>query len=102
MPRQPPPLSGITVGVGVGVNVRVAVGVSVGVGVGISVGAGVIVGVAVFIKDEESWIIDELKSVGCDTAKSVLDISEEDLIKRSDLEEETVDTLLSTLQKEFE
>ena len=37
-----------------------------------------------------------------DTAKAVLNLDKEDLIKRSDLEEETVDTLLSTLQKEFE
>ena len=55
-----------------------------------------------FSDDIEAWIIDELKRIGLDTAKAVLNLDKEDLIKRSDLEEETVDTLLSTLQKEFE
>ena len=55
-----------------------------------------------FSDEIEGWIIDELKRIGLDTAKAVLNIDKEDLIKRSDLEEETVDTLLSTLQKEFE
>src|ERR1022692_181482 len=43
-----------------------------------------------FTDEIESWIIDELKNIGCDTAKSVLDLSVEDLVKRTDLEEETV------------
>ena len=55
-----------------------------------------------FSDEIEAWIIDELKRIGLDTAKAVLNLDKEDLIKRSDLEEETVDTLLSTLQKEFE
>ena len=55
------------------------------------------------ISDEiEGWIIDELKRIGLDTAKAVLNIEKADLIKRSDLEEETIDTLISTLNKEFE
>lgn len=54
-------------------------------------------------RDEiEDWIIDELKSIGCDTAKSVLDIPAEELIRRTDLEEETVRELLDILKSEFE
>ena len=54
-------------------------------------------------KDEiEQWVIDALKDIGCDTAKSVLDISSEELIRRTDLEIETVDEVLSILQAEFE
>lgn len=55
-----------------------------------------------FADEIEEWIIDILKSIGCDTAKSVLSISREDLIKRTDLEEETVDNILDILQSEFE
>lgn len=43
-----------------------------------------------FADEIDSWILDELKAVGCDTARSVLDITVEDLVKRSDLEEETI------------
>ena len=50
----------------------------------------------------DSWIIDELKSVGCDTARSVLDLSKEELVRRTDLEEETVDEVLGILRAEFE
>ncbi len=50
----------------------------------------------------EGWILDELKSIGCDTAKSVLELSVEELVKRTDLEEETVKEVKSILQKEFE
>jgi N utilization substance protein A len=54
-------------------------------------------------KDEiEGWIIDVLKSIGCDTAQSVLQLSREELISRSDLEEETVDEVLRVLRSEFE
>ena len=55
-----------------------------------------------FSDEIEGWIIDELKRIGLDTAKSVLNIEKADLIKRSDLEEETIDALISTLNKEFE
>ena len=55
-----------------------------------------------FSDEIEAWIIDELKRIGLDTAKAVLNLDKEDLIKRSDLEEETVETLLNTLKKEFE
>ncbi|MGP8215024.1 MAG: transcription termination factor NusA [Bacteroidia bacterium] len=50
----------------------------------------------------EGWILDELKSIGCDTAKSVLELSAEELVKRTDLEEETIKEVRSILQKEFE
>jgi N utilization substance protein A len=50
----------------------------------------------------EGWILDELKSIGCDTAKSVLEITLEELVKRTDLEEETIKEVRSILQKEFE
>ncbi len=50
----------------------------------------------------ESWIIDELKRIGLDTAKSVLTLSKEDLIRRTDLEEETINDVFGILNKEFE
>ena len=55
-----------------------------------------------FADEIEGWIIDELKSIGCDTAKSVLDLSMEDLVKRTDLEEETIQEVLKVLKAEFE
>lgn len=54
-------------------------------------------------RDEiEDWVIDELKSIGCDTAKSVLELTKEDLVKRTDLEEETINHVLDVLKAEFE
>ena len=50
----------------------------------------------------EDWIIQELKSIGCDTAKSVLELSADDLVKRTDLEEETIREVLRVLASEFE
>ena len=55
-----------------------------------------------FSDEIESWIIDELKAIGCDTAKSVLDLSIEDLVKRTDLEEETIRDVINVLKAEFE
>ncbi len=55
-----------------------------------------------FADEIEGWILDELKAIGCDTAKNVLSLSRNDLIKRTDLEEETVDELLRILRSEFE
>jgi N utilization substance protein A len=55
-----------------------------------------------FTDEIEAWILDELKAIGCDTAKSVLDLSIEDLVKRTDLEEETVKEVLSVLRSEFD
>ena len=55
-----------------------------------------------FADEIEGWIIDELKAIGCDTAKSVLDLSIEDLVKRTDLEEETIQEVIRVLNAEFE
>lgn len=54
-------------------------------------------------KDEiDSWVIEELKRIGLDTAKSVLALSKEDLVRRTELEEETVEDLMQILNQEFE
>jgi N utilization substance protein A len=50
----------------------------------------------------DGWIIDELKAIGCDTAKSVLRLSLDDLVKRTDLEEETITEVINILKSEFE
>jgi len=55
-----------------------------------------------FSDEIEGWIIDELKRIGLDTAKAVLNLEKSDLIKRSDLEENTVEEVVNTLKKEFE
>ena len=55
-----------------------------------------------FADEIESWIIDELKAVGCDTAKSVLAIGVDDLVKRTDLEQETIEEVFKILESEFE
>ena len=55
-----------------------------------------------FSDEIESWIIDALKSIGCDTARSVLNLSKEELLRRTDLEDETVDEIISILESEFE
>jgi transcription termination/antitermination protein NusA len=55
-----------------------------------------------FTDEIEDWVIDALKSIGCDTAKSVLALDREEIIRRSDLEEETVDEVLKILASEFD
>ena len=55
-----------------------------------------------FADEIDDWIIDELKVIGCDSAKSVLEIGKEDLVKRTDLEIETVEEILKILNSEFE
>ena len=55
-----------------------------------------------FTDEIEEWIIDELRRVGLDTAKSVIALSSEELVRRTDLEEDTVDEILSVLKQEFE
>ncbi len=55
-----------------------------------------------FSDEIESWIINELKAIGCDSARSVLELDAEDLVKRTDLEIETVENVLSVLKSEFE
>jgi N utilization substance protein A len=55
-----------------------------------------------FADEIDSWIIDELKAIGCDTAKSVLEIGVVDLVSRTDLEKETIEEVFRILQAEFE
>src|SRR5690554_451094 len=55
-----------------------------------------------FADEIDSWIIDELKVIGCDTAKSVLELEVAELIKRTDLEEETILEVFKILESEFE
>ncbi len=54
-------------------------------------------------KDEiDDWVIESLKAIGCDTARNVLELKKEELLRRTDLEEETVDEVLGILAAEFE
>lgn len=55
-----------------------------------------------FSDEIESWVIDALKSIGCATAKSVLNTPKEILVEKADLEENTVDEVVSILKSEFE
>lgn len=55
-----------------------------------------------FADEIDSWIIDELKRVGLDTAKSVLALTEAELVRRTDLEEDTIQEILRILESEFE
>jgi N utilization substance protein A len=55
-----------------------------------------------FSDEIDAWVIDTLKSIGCNTAKNVLKLSREELIKETDLKEETVDDVISIIQSEFE
>ena len=54
-----------------------------------------------FTDEIEAWIIDELKRVGCDTARSVLDLTAEELERRTDLEKETIEDVRRILKEEF-
>ena len=55
-----------------------------------------------FSDEIEGWIIDALKGIGCDTAKDVLNIPKDELVRRTDLEEETIDDVVNILKAEFE
>jgi N utilization substance protein A len=55
-----------------------------------------------FADEIDSWIIDELKKIGLDTAKSVLAVGPEELVRRTELEEETAAQVLAILRAEFE
>jgi len=55
-----------------------------------------------FTDEIDGWILDHLRAIGCDTAKSVLELSRADLIQRTDLEEETIDRILEIFRAEFE
>ncbi len=55
-----------------------------------------------FSDEIDQWIIDELKTIGCDTAKSVIELDTKELVKRTDLEEETINEVMRILKAEFE
>ena len=55
-----------------------------------------------FSDEIDEWIIDQLKGIGCDSARSVLDLSKEELARRTDLEDETIDEVLNILKSEFD
>ena len=55
-----------------------------------------------FSDEIETWVIDELKRIGCDTARSVLALTPEELERRTDLEKETISDVRKVLQAEFE
>jgi len=55
-----------------------------------------------FTDEIDEWVIDELKRVGCDTARSVLNLSADELERRTDLEKETIDEVRRVLKTEFE
>lgn len=55
-----------------------------------------------FSDEIEGWVIDEFKKVGLDTAKSVLELDVQELIKRTDLEDETIEEVVKILKEEFE
>lgn len=55
-----------------------------------------------FTDEIDEWMIEEFRKIGLDTAKQVISISKEELIRRTDLEEETIDEILEILRREFE
>ena len=55
-----------------------------------------------FANEIDGWVLDKLQAIGCDTAKSVLAIAPEDIAKRADLDDETVEDVLRILKAEFE
>ena len=55
-----------------------------------------------FTDEIEEWVIEELKSIGLDSAKAVIELEKEELLKRTDLEEETIDDIMGILRAEFE
>ena len=55
-----------------------------------------------FSDEIDQWVIDAIKSIGLDTAKTVLNAPREMLVEKADLEEETVDQVLNVLRAEFE
>ncbi len=55
-----------------------------------------------FNDEIDEWVLETFKNIGCDTAKSVLNISRDELIRRTDLEEETIDYVIQIFKSEFE
>lgn len=54
-----------------------------------------------FTDEIEEWVIDAFKGIGCDTARSVLELSKSELLRRTDLEEETIESVMKVLEAEF-
>lgn len=54
-----------------------------------------------FSDEIEEWVIESFKNIGCDTARSVLQLSKEELVRRTDLEEETIDEVIKILEAEL-
>ena len=54
-----------------------------------------------FSDEIEEWVIDAFKNIGCDTARSVLQLSKQELARRTDLEEETIDEVIQILEAEL-
>lgn len=55
-----------------------------------------------FADEIDAWIINILKDIGCDTARSVLEIPADELVRRTDLEEETINEVIRILREELE
>ena len=55
-----------------------------------------------FSDELDAWVIDALKSIGCDTARQVLELNLDELVRRTDLEEETIQNVLNILASEFD
>jgi N utilization substance protein A len=55
-----------------------------------------------FTDEIDAWVIDVLKKVGCDTARSILALSDDELIRRTDLEVETIQDVKDILKREFD
>lgn len=55
-----------------------------------------------FADEIEGWVLEQLKNIGCDTARSVLELDVDELVRRTDLEQETVDEVLRILASEFD
>jgi N utilization substance protein A len=55
-----------------------------------------------FVDEIDEWVIDALKSIGCDTARSVLRLTVDELVRRADLEEDTAREVIRILEAELE
>ena len=55
-----------------------------------------------FADEIEGWVLDELKAIGLDTARAVMALNPQDLVRRTDLEEETINHVLAVLKAEFD
>jgi N utilization substance protein A len=88
-----------------GVNIKLAqqlTGYSIDVFRDIKESADFDIDIEEFSDEIEAWVIEEFKKVGCDTALSILDLSVEELVRRTDLEEETIRDVRRILEAEFE